>query len=388
MPKNNFLILFITLALPIILVFVVNVNGDAKVKDNFCLINSYNDYKKAFMSKDGRVIDPDKNNITTSEGQSYMLLRSLIMEDKPTFDLVYMWTKNNLQRQDNLFAWLWGKNSSGEYKILDYNSASDADVDIAFTLLLASEAWGQNSKSNDVESYLAEAIPIIQSIWNYETKYFGSQLVLMPGAAQTSSDDNEVNPSYFAPYAFKLFQKYDEKHDWNYLVNSSYYYLDAVMAKTDTHLPPNWFRIQDNQIILEDSSKSDFSYDAVRVFPRVYLDYIDSGESRALPVLEKTDFFVKKWIDTKMFYTNYKANGELRDKDEFIGAKAMLIPVISLKNKKIAKEMYKSKVERYIQDKQKWENSSDYYGKNLSWFGFYLYEKNVKGCEPPELKHK
>lgn len=354
--------------LMIIFVFAVACIACGAQKDGFCLRKSYEYYKKNFMSKDGRIIDYDKNNITTSEGQSYIMLRSVIMEDKPTFDLAYNWAKNNLQRKDYLFSWLWGENSKGEYKTLDENSASDADVDIAFALLLAYEKW------NDPQ-YLQAAQGIICSIWNNETRRIGSHLVLMPGVNQTKDDKIEVNPSYFAPYEFRFFQKYDELHDWNCLIDSSYYYLNQVMAKTATHLPPNWFSIENGQIVLEDSPKSDFSYDAIRVFLRIYMDYIIAGEKRALPILEKSSFFAEKWRESKKFYTNYKANGELRDRVEFIGSIMILMPSIEKYSPAAAVEIYTTKLEPIFNDTKYWDSKNDYYGKNLSWFGAYFYNK-------------
>lgn len=368
MPKINifiFIILFI-----ILFIFILAFRVDGTQKSGFCLKKSYELYKNNFMSQDGRIIDYDKKDITTSEGQSYIMLRSLIMDDRETFDLTYKWAKNNLQRADKLFAWLWGEDSNGKYGILDYNSASDADVDIAFALLLAREKF-------DCTEYLQEAIPIINSIWYKETKKIGEHIVLMPGAMQTLEAKIEINPSYFSPYEFRFFQKYDELHDWNCLIDSSYYYLDAVMSKTQTHLPPNWFLIKNGQIVLENSTKSDFSYDAIRVFPRIYLDYIRTDEKRALPILEKSKFFVDKWeANNGTFYTNYKENGELRDKVQFEGSIGVLLPAISLYNKKIAQDIYKNKLESIFLNEDFWEGKNDYYNKNLLWFGCYLYNKN------------
>lgn len=323
-------------------------------------------YKKDYMTKDGRIMDPSKNNITTSEGQAYMMLRSVLSKDRKTFDLAYAWSTNNLQRKDKLFSWLWGESVDGEYKILDYNSASDADVDIAFALILAHEKW-RNKK------YLEDAIAIMNSIWANETQLIGKYRVLMPGADQTNSDKIEINPSYFSPYAFRLFQKYDTQHNWIDLVDSSYYYLQQVMSKTQTGLPPNWFLIQNGQIVLEDSERSDFSYDAIRVFARVYLDFMLTEDNRAVPILEKVKFFMAQWEQTGKFYVNYKANGELRDKEEFVGSIAILIPVIHLYDEKMADEIYKEKLLPLFNDGY-WGAKKNYYAENLLWFGYYLYK--------------
>lgn len=378
MLKNNFLILSI-IVFVLIFSFAFKVNGNQT--NEFCLKRIYELYKKNFMSRDGRIIDYDRKGITTSEGQSYMLLRSLAVNDKKTFDIVWSWTKNNLQRPDKLFSWLWGENSDRKYTILDDNSASDADIDIASALILAYEKWGE-------PEHLEEAKSIINSIWNKETKKVGNYIALMPGAKQASDEKIEINPSYFSPYSFKLFQKYDNLHDWNCLIDSSYYYLDNVTFKTRSQLPPDWFLIEDGNIVLEDSEKSDFSYDAIRVFARIYIDYVQTGERRALPIIERSIIFVDQWKKSKTFYTNYKANGELRDKNKFIGSMALLIPVINLYDKKTAAQIYQQMVEEYLQNESYWRNKNDYYGKNLLWFGLYMYEDNLKGCEPKDKKDK
>lgn len=368
MIKSNFLII-ILISISLFFIFLPYFKADSNLEYDFCLKKSYDYYRQNFMSKDGRIIDPDKNYITTSEGQSYMLLRSLIINDRKTFDLIYKWAKDNLQRSDKLFAWLWGENSKGEYKILEDNSAADADVDIAFALILAYERWG-NSK------YLEEAKPIVNSIWNNETRKIDGSLILMPGVVQTQEEKIEVNPSYFSPYAFKYFQKYDNMHDWNLLTDSSYRYLNAVMEKTATGLPPNWFFIENGQIVLEDSPRSDFSYDAIRVFTRIYLDYVRTGDKRALPILDKSKFFIEQWKKTKNFYVNYEANGQLRNKDKFIGSIGALIPVISMYDPQVASEIYDEEARPYFNSKKYWEARHDYYAKNLLWFGCYFYNKN------------
>lgn len=294
----------------------------ASRSEDYCLIKSYDYYKKKFISPDGRVMDPERDDITVSEGQSYILQRSVARNDPKTFNLTYKWTKEHLQRRDKLFSWIWGKDKKGKYKVLDRNSASDADVNIAFALILAHERWKD-------EKYLKEALPIIRSIWRNETRQIGKHKVLMPGFIQAKVEKVEINSSYFNTYAFKFFKKYDKWHNWNKITDSSYYYIMESSAKTKTGLPPDWFLIERGKIVLEDSERSDFSYDAIRVFKHIYWDYIRTGDKRALPILAKSKFFIKKWEinrkGSKKLYTNYKADGSLKDSNEFIGGIAILI---------------------------------------------------------------
>lgn len=198
----------------------------------------------------------------------------------------------------------------------------------------------------------------------------------MPGYAQARADKIEINPSYFHPYAFKFFKKHDKWHNWDEITDSSFYYVMQSSSKTKTGLPPNWFLIENGKIVLEDSPRSDFSYDAVRVFKKYYWDYIRTGDKRDLKVLVKAKFFIHHWKKSKKLYTNYKKDGTLRDFNEFVGSIAILILPISLYDSKTAAQIYKAKINPYIQNKDNWTKRHDYYGKNLLWYGRHFYFKN------------
>ncbi len=102
-------------------------------------------YSSRFIdAQSGRVFDPNGDRHTTSEGQAYALFFSLADNDRPTFNRILAWTQNNLAGGDlntHLPAWLWGKDKDGQWKVLDPNSASDADVWMAYSLLEAGRLW-------------------------------------------------------------------------------------------------------------------------------------------------------------------------------------------------------------------------------------------------------
>lgn len=78
-----------------------------------CNWPAWDRFKQAYISEDGRVIDPsDARSITTSEGQSYALFFALAANDRKTFDQILRWTQDNLAKgalNTQLPAWLWGK---------------------------------------------------------------------------------------------------------------------------------------------------------------------------------------------------------------------------------------------------------------------------------------
>lgn len=343
-------------------------------------INAWNYYKKIFINNEGRVIDYQRDSVTTSEGQAYAMMRSLIMNDKKTFDKIYNWTKDNLQhKNDKLFAWLWGPKEIGKggeinYQIIDQNGATDAGIEIAITLILASKIWEQ-------ESYLNDALAIMNDIWDKETIVIKGERILVAGVNQKMGKNVEVNPSYFMPYGFKIFAEIDEQHNWQALVNSSYRLTNLCIDNIKSGLPPDFFYMNKStgQIILVEG-KSDFSYDAIRVFYRFYIDYILTKEPRAEILLAKSKFFIDIWKHEGTFYTNYKQSGEPKDLNEAIGSIAILLPIIKLYDKRVAQDIYKKKILANYHFEGYWEDPLNYYAQNLVWFGLLLYlnEKNIQ----------
>ncbi len=160
----------------------------------------------------GRVFDPNGDQHTTSEGQAYALFFALADNDRPTFDRVLAWTETNLAGGDlttHLPAWLWGKDKDGQWKVLDPNSASDADVWMAYTLLEAGRLW--NSK---VDTDLGRGmLALIASKEVANLPGFGPMLV--PGPAGFQHDKTWIlNPSYLPVFLFERFAALDPAGPW------------------------------------------------------------------------------------------------------------------------------------------------------------------------------
>ena len=104
----------------------------------------WDSYASRFIDMQGRVIDPQGGDRTTSEGEAYAMFFSLADNDRPSFERLLNWTQANLASgnlETHLPAWLWGRNKDGEWKTIDPNSASDADVWMAYTLVEAGRLW-------------------------------------------------------------------------------------------------------------------------------------------------------------------------------------------------------------------------------------------------------
>ncbi len=264
-------------------------------RDLSILAQAWAGYRSVFIASDGRVADPKRGGATTSEGQSYALLRAVWMGDRPTFDTVWRWTAANLQvRGDGLFASLW---SGG--RVQDNNSASDADSDIALALLFGARRFG------DAE-YHTSALTVLSGMWQHDVVSTDGMNVLTAGnwAAVQQVPGPVINPSYFAPYAYRLFAREDATHPWAGLVDSSYTLLDRCSAATldgqhGAGLPPNWCAIaRGNGSIVsfpQIAGADDYGYDAFRVMWRVALDAVWNNEQRARDYLTRNDFLRTRW---------------------------------------------------------------------------------------------
>lgn len=74
-----------------------------------CQWPAWEQFKQAYVSPEGRVIDPsDARKISTSEGQSYGLFFALAANDRAGFDKLLTWTQNNFggRRSETTFAGL------------------------------------------------------------------------------------------------------------------------------------------------------------------------------------------------------------------------------------------------------------------------------------------
>lgn len=144
-----------------------------------CTWPAWEHFKQAYISDSGRVVDPsDARKITTSEGQSYAMFFALAANDRKAFDNLLQWTQNNLAQgslSDHLPAWLWGKKDEESWTVLDTNSASDADLWIAWSLLEAGRLW-----KNDAYTRLGKSL--LDRIAKEEVvKVPGPGLMLLPG---------------------------------------------------------------------------------------------------------------------------------------------------------------------------------------------------------------
>ncbi|NJK71389.1 MAG: hypothetical protein HC932_04020 [Thermales bacterium] len=282
------------------------------------LQSQYDQYLNNYFDKEfHRTIDKQNNGITTSEGQSYTMLRSVWMNDQDTFDKTWQWTQNNLQRNDKLFSWKWGLREDGVWGILDdiggQNVATDADIDISLSLVFASKIWNK-------KNYLEEAKSIINSIWQKTVvKINGNYLLLPNDLEKTASKDYYlINPSYFSPAHYRIFAKIDSNNHWNKLADDSYKFLEAfhthkISNNDQPKLPPNWIILNKTELTIsepEDKNlNTNFGFDALRIPFRIGLDWQWHHKKQAKDYLSLFEELNQSWNQHSKIFAEYSRYG-------------------------------------------------------------------------------
>lgn len=152
-------------------------------------------YAAHFLSPQGRVVDPSRNSMTTSEGQSYAMFFALVAGDSNSFDRIQEWTQDNLAQGDlakKLPAWSWGQKSDGSWGVLDQNSASDSDLWVAYSLIEAGELWSKPGYSRTGKAMLS----LIAKNESATVPQAGAVLLPGPNGYHPDADHWVFNPSY------------------------------------------------------------------------------------------------------------------------------------------------------------------------------------------------
>lgn len=342
------------------------------------LKESWQAYNGKFIQTDGRVKDFFTNSSTTSEGQSYAMLRAVWLNDKATFSKVWEWTRNNLQQRagNKLLAWRWGQLPDGHsWGMLDDAAATDADQDVALALLLGYHRWNEGWM-------LHEAKQLLNDIWTYEVVNSVKGPVLLPGdwhrKAAVVPEYVLLNPSYFSPYAYHVFALFDKEHDWSALASTSYSLLQQQLNLSKHRLVLDWvwFNRSTGELVLQQGDfehqekQSTFSYEAFRAYWRMMLDeLLFAGHTHTSQQVIQTGLStLNAWSKQ---HNNTLPGTLTPDGKEIEPLKSKAIygalwPVF---------RHYSPSLQQQLAGSYSWPDASktdDYYAQNWFWFGMAL----------------
>jgi endoglucanase len=348
------------------------------------LATTWDNYKKGYIeSSTGRTVDHQHNDVTTSEGQSYTMLRAVWMDDQAAFNQSWHWTQQFLtQPNSHLFSWLYGKRPDSSYGVRTdiggQNSASDADTDIALALIFAYSRWQD-------KAYVDSARAIISDIWDKE-------VVMIQGKPYLAANDLEkslstptivMNPSYISPGTYKIFASVDRDHAWDKLADASYQVLKATMQsrldKTQSaHIPPDWILVDRATGAISAGTaanlSTNYSFDAMRVPWRLALDWQWSQDSRAKDILSDMDFLKNQWRSKGLLYAGYGHDGQSANNFESPAVYGASLGYFLTEDAQDANAIYNQKLlALYNPDTNSWKEPLSYYDDNWAWFGLALY---------------
>jgi len=233
-----------------------------------------------------------------SEGQGYGMVITALMAGfdpaaKNTYDNLFRYYNSHPdKRSKHLMA--WAQLTKG--KSLDATSATDGDMDIAYSLLLADKQWGSKGPVN----YLWAAKAMINDIMQYEINHKTWSVLLCDGVEAESKDYFDTRTSDFMPSYFKAFENATRDARWARVTNANYqlfsflqhkYSRDAGLApdfvvginKTAKPAPPNF---------LESPYDGYYNYNACRVPWRIATDYLLTGDKRSKEIVDK----INQWV--------------------------------------------------------------------------------------------
>lgn len=228
-----------------------------------------------------------------SEGIGYGMIVACYLNDQEYFDKI--WTEG----ERHMWNGKWYDWRTDEFgRIIANGAATDAEQDIAFALICGDQKikngeWLENTTKID---YKTRALNIIENMWAYQM-IIQDTFEVAPGAGWGGREF--VNVGYFAPAWYRIFAKYDTKHEWYKVIDRCYEILEKSPGYVKG-LVPDWMTPH-GEFLIDDGlgynsyGGGQYLYkDAIRVYWRIGTDLLwNPSESRAKTFLKNAFHFIE-----------------------------------------------------------------------------------------------
>lgn len=287
---------------------------------------AWQSFVKKHIEANGRVVDYANVDLrTTSEGQAYAMFFALVNNDEGLFERLYSWTNFYLceQRFDQrLPAWLWGQSPEKKWQVIDDNSASDADLWMAFCLLEAGRLWQR-------PIYRSAGMQMLQLIANGEVVQIPSLgTMLMPGIRGfVKSDSWLLNPSYLPIQILKYCTKVDVNGPWSEIMTNA---IQLILGSSPKGFAPDWASWTGGDFSSDPEKGNIGSYDAIRVYLWAgMINSQDTARNHVLAQLVGPLQMLKSqgWFSERVDTTTGQGSGPMP-----IGFSAALLPYLAALN--------------------------------------------------------
>lgn len=286
------------------------------------VINFYNAWKPVYLkagctSGQYYIEYVNGNEICVSEGQGYGMVIVAYMAGydpnaKTYFDGLYQWYKAH-PSTINTTLMNWQQKTGC---ISDGNdAATDGDLDIAFSLLLADKQWGSGGTIN----YLQEALNLIAAIKQSEIYSPVHSTNLGDWALTDPTYKDDTRPSDFMYDHFRSFQNATSDNTWNTVLNECYNLVDSIQTNfsATTGLLPDFVEDCDGTPhpaaanFLEGAEDGFYNYNACRTPWHLGVDYLVNGDVRAKNACDKINTWLKGHTsnNTGNIRSGYKLDG-------------------------------------------------------------------------------
>ncbi|SMG18922.1 glycosyl hydrolase family 8 [Paenibacillus aquistagni] len=262
----------------------------------------WNAWKSAYLKQAGAgkyIVEYNDQGETVSEAHGYGMVLAVIMAGYDTnakayYDGMYQYYKEH-PSENNPYLMAWKQNSSYQ-DIEGANSATDGDMDIAYSLLLADKQWG----SDGAIPYLQEGISMINAIMDNDVNQ--AEWTLRLGDWATSGSYNTATrPSDFMLNHMKAFEAATGDARWTNVINKTYSIIQTIYANNSaaTGLLPDFVVLKNGVYkpasagFLEGPNDGYYYYNACRTPWRIATDYIVSGDTRALNLLTNLNSYIQ-----------------------------------------------------------------------------------------------
>ena len=235
-----------------------------------------------------------------SEGQGYGMVITALMAGfdpsaKVVYDNLFRYYKSHPSKRSK-YLMAWAQYTNG--KSADQTSATDGDMDIACSLLLADKQWGSKGEIN----YLEAGKAMIKATMRYEINHKTWSVLLCDGIEPESNDYFDSRSSDFMPAHFKAFELVTKDDRWNKVTDANYKLFENLQNgySPDAGLLPD-FIVDINKKpkpapsnFLESPYDGCYNYNACRVPWRIATDYLLTGDKRSKAITDKMNHWIRK----------------------------------------------------------------------------------------------
>jgi len=261
------------------------------------------DARQYYILNDEGNVKGKGKTICVSEGQGYGMQIMVLMageekEAQAIFDGMYRFARMHPSSVSKyLMSWSILKGCVTNKHNDNNNSATDGDMDIAISLLMADNQWGSTGTIN----YREEARKSIGAILKHEINGRKHSILLCDANTPDDPDYNDIRSSDFMPAYLRVFNNFFPNPEWKKVIDNTYIIFANIQQTygAKTGLIPDFISYSKGKYspakpnYLEGPFDGNYYYNACRVPFRVGLDYLLFGDERAKNLLDPLSDFIK-----------------------------------------------------------------------------------------------